>query len=356
MPRRIRALHDAVHECVPLSWTITMVDVEAGDDEPWPWAAHLTEQLRDVHLVQARHAGRVAALKAAWRHTRSEIVVLLELDTPAALDAVLPLVVPLVRGRAEVAVGSVRGGRRGWARRAFNGLLRLGFGADDPRSELVAARSDVLWPLLSKIKDDTLFLSTELMLLARHNRLRVREVPIDPDTRPGPIRRPLWPHFWALIRLSYAIVTGRADVPPFADGPGGAASFRATMLMKFFLFGVVGGLSGVLYVLVYLPLRDVSSPAVANFAALVAAALFNSEINRIWTFRRAKVARLGMHVKAFVLFAIHYALTTGAVLVLLLLDPDAGRTAELITLLSADLLMTVGRFIGLDKWVFRQPR
>lgn len=357
LPKRVRALYDVVHDCVPLSWSITIVDV-GGADDAWSWAAHLAEQLPGVHAARARPGGRGAALKAALRHTRAQIVVLLELDLPSALDALLPLVAPLVSGRADVSVGSVPAGSgRGIARRAYSGLLRFGFGAGDPRCGLAAARADALWPLLHKIGDDTPVLSTELLLLAKHNGLRVHEVPIDPDTLPDTGlggQRPGWSHIKMLIQLTHAMVTGRADIDRLPGRPANASSFPAVVLMKFTLFGIVGALSGVLYVLVYLPFREVSSPAVANFAALIAAALFNIEANRAWTFRKARVARLGMHVRSAILFVAHYVLTTGAVVILLLLDPAASKAAEVITLLAADLLMTVARFVGLEKWVFRR--
>lgn len=355
MIKRIRALHDVVHDCVPLSWTITIVDVD-GEDDTWPWVAHLTEQLQGVHAVRSWHGGRGAVLKAAWRHTRADIVVLLELDVPGALDALLPMVAPLVSGRADVAVGSVPGAGRGLVARTFSALLRLGFSAGDTRCGLFAARTEALRPMLNKIQDDAPYLSTELLVLARHNRLRVHEVPVDPAPTDGPPRRqrPEWAHLRTLIRLVHAVVSGRAEIGGLAGKAVDVPPLRAAALMKFAMFGVVGGLSGVLYVLVYLPLRDLSSPAVANFCALAIAALFNIEVNRVWTFGKAKVARIGMHVRSAMLFVAHYTLTTGAVFTLLAFNPDAGKTVEVITLLSADMLMTIARFIGLDKWIFRR--
>ncbi len=147
---------------------------------------------------------------------------------------------------------------------------------------------------------------------------------------------------------AYSEVTGRAH-------PGGALPPPwAVTGVRFVMFGIVGGLTGVLYVAIYLVLREWTPPAAANFAALAAAAVFNVEAHRVWTFRTARVAQLGMHVRSALLFVVDYAVTTGAVLVLPAVFPDAGRTGELVTLLGANLVMTIVRFVGLDRWIFRR--
>ena len=168
-----------------------------------------------------------------------------------------------------------------------------------------------------------------------------------PDAAPPPglLRAALDP---VVLARAYATVSGR-PVPGGLPPPE-----RLVVLLRFVLFGIVGGLSGVLYVLVYLPLREWSPSAVANFAALAAAAVFNIELNRWWTFAAVPVGRLGMHVRSALLFGLHYAVTTGAVLVLLAANPDVGPVAELVCLLAADLLMSVARFLGLDRWIFRR--
>ncbi|MGC5032746.1 GtrA family protein [Micromonospora sp. DT229] len=290
-------------------------------------------------------------------------------------EALVALLAPVLADDVDVAV-AVAADAPGTT---LDRLNRFAFGVGDTRVGMVAGRTTAMRPLLDGIAGDAQRVATSLALLARQAGWRVLDVPV-PAGRPGPsaTRQPLdapargqgpparqprgafarWRQLDALARATYAIVTGRArlDGSDTAMTPLPAAAPPAATVLKFVLFGIVGAISGVVYVLVYLPLREVTPPPVANLVALALAALFNIETNRAWTFRRNRVARFGMHVRSAMLFGAHYALTTGAVLVLLAVNPDASRITEVVTLFAADAAMTVARFVGLDKWVFGRGR
>jgi hypothetical protein len=121
----------------------------------------------------------------------------MDVDLSTRLPALLPLVAPLVSGHAAVAIGSrllpqstvERGFKREMLSRTYNALIRTAFrpGLHDAQCGFKAIRADVARKLLPLIEDTGWFFDTELLLLARHNHLRVVEVPVDwvddPDTR-----------------------------------------------------------------------------------------------------------------------------------------------------------------------------
>ena len=122
----------------------------------------------------------------------------MDVDLSTGLDALLPLVAPLVtgplrRGHRLAARRRRRrspaGPRRELISRSYNLLLRTVFATHfhDAQCGFKAVRADAAAALLPQIDDDEWFFDTELLLLAEHNGLRVHEVPVDwvddPDSR-----------------------------------------------------------------------------------------------------------------------------------------------------------------------------
>ena len=103
--RQHRTLHAYLTERFPFSWRITIVD-NASTDGTWLHAARLA---RDTAGVRARHLdrkGRGLALRTAWTASDAAVVAYMDVDLSTDLDALLPLVAPLVSGHSDVAIGS----------------------------------------------------------------------------------------------------------------------------------------------------------------------------------------------------------------------------------------------------------
>ena len=120
--------------------------------------------MRVVHLAEK---GRGRALRAAWSSTRADVVAYTDVDLSTDLDALLPLVAPLVSGHSDVAIGTrlvssahvVRGPKREVVSRSYNTLLRaaLRTGFTDAQCGFKAARADVARQLLPLVEDDGWF-------------------------------------------------------------------------------------------------------------------------------------------------------------------------------------------------------
>lgn len=128
---------------------------------------------------------------------------------------------------------------------------------------------------------------------------------------------------------------------------------RAKAVVKFVKFSIIGALSALLFMVIYVGLRALWPPAAANLVALLTAVIFNTEANRYWTFDRARVPRIQMHVKGAALILVAYLFTTGAVLGLQALHPRADRLAEATVVVVANGAMVVFRFVGLARWAIR---
>ncbi|MGN9836593.1 glycosyltransferase [Nonomuraea sp. H19] len=367
LPGCVRTLARFLEGGFPLPWRITIVD-NGSTDATWPVATALAGRFERVYARRIDIRGRGAALRTAWRDSPADIVAYMDVDLSTDLDALFPLVAAVASGHSEIAVGTRlapgartrRSLRREVVSRAYNALLRYGFGAafSDAQCGFKAARADVVRPLMNKIEDDAWFFDTELLLLAEHNGLRVHEVPVDwiedIDSRVRVVRTAI-DDLKGLARVAWSMSMGRARVEVTRSEPTPrhpdaiVARPRAVTLAKFMSFAAIGVVSVVLYSLIYLPLREFWSPATANLGALVLTGILNTEANRRWTFGR----RTAMRLRAAALFLANYVLTTMAVLAV---PPGAGRPAEVAAVVATYCLLIMIRFTALDRWVFSRSR
>ncbi|HEY0398177.1 MAG TPA: bifunctional glycosyltransferase family 2/GtrA family protein, partial [Acidimicrobiia bacterium] len=183
-------------ERFPLSWRITIAD-NASVDATWGIACRLARDVPGVRAVHLPEKGRGRALRAVWSTSSAPVVAYMDVDLSTDLDALLPLVAPLLSGHSDVAIGTrlargsrvVRGPKRELISRSYNLLLKavLGNGFSDAQCGFKAVRSDVAQALLPLVEDNGWFFDTELLVLAEHNGLRVHEVAVDwvddPDSR-----------------------------------------------------------------------------------------------------------------------------------------------------------------------------
>ena len=122
-------------------------------------------------------------------------------------------------------------------------------------------------------------------------------------------------------------------------------------------FAAVGALSTVLHLGLFAGLEQAGlASQLANGVALVIATIFNTALNRAWTFGVAGRERVvSHHGQALVIFAITYAATTLALAVLGRVAPEAGTVVETAVVAGANVLSTAVRFLAMKRWIFRTP-
>jgi putative flippase GtrA len=348
-------LHGYLTAHFPFAFRITVAD-NASTDATWPLARKLAEQLPRVRAVHLDQQGRGRALRHVWSGSDADVVAYMDVDLSTGLEALLPLVAPLLSGHSDLAIGSrlargaavVRGPRRELVSRCYNLLLRATLRArfSDAQCGFKAGRTEVVQALLPAVEDQAWFFDTELLLLAERSGLRIHEVPVDwvedPDSRVDVLRTAL-DDLRGMVRVGRRLVRG-------TPSPAG----MARQLPSFAAIGVVSTLA---YLALYWLLRTQASAMVANAAALLASAVANTSANRRWTFGvRGGPARLRQHLEGLAVFGLGLALTSGALWLLGLVAGDAGRMAEMAALVAANAAATLLRFVLLRSWVFHPRR
>ncbi|MFJ8470663.1 GtrA family protein [Kitasatospora sp. NPDC094011] len=119
-------------------------------------------------------------------------------------------------------------------------------------------------------------------------------------------------------------------------------------------FLVIGVLSTVFYLGLFVLARLFTDPQAANLIALAVSAVANTAANRRFTF--GVVGSQGMvrhQLQGAVAFLIGLGLSSGVLALLDRLVPHAARPVEVAGLVVANGLATVARFVLLKVWVFR---
>ena len=192
----VRRLHDYLGSDFPFPTVITIAD-NASRDGTLAVAQSLANELTRVRVVHLDKKGRGRALRAAWLQSDARVVAYMDVDLSTDLNALLPLVAPLLSGHSDIAIGSrlargarvTRGPKREIISRCYMLVLRLALGAHftDAQCGFKAARASVAKQLLPLVKDEAWFFDTELLILAQRAGMRVHEVPVDwtddPDSR-----------------------------------------------------------------------------------------------------------------------------------------------------------------------------
>ncbi|MFC5145241.1 glycosyltransferase [Streptomyces aureoversilis] len=376
----VRRLHAHLTATFPYGFRITVADNASTDRTPEVSAA-LDEAFDEVTAVRLEEKGRGRALHTVWSLSEAPVLAYMDVDLSTGLNAVLPLVAPLVSGHSDLAIGTrlaggsrvVRGPRREFVSRAYNVLLRTGLAArfSDAQCGFKAVRKDVAERLLPLVEDTGWFFDTELLVLAERAGLRIHEVPVDwvddPDSSVRIVRtaaddlRGVW-------RVGRALATGALPLDrlrrPFGDDPRDRAvpGVPRGLARQLLGFCAVGVLSTGFYLALYSLLRTATGPQAANAAALLLSALANTAANRRLTFGvRGRDRAVRHQAQGLVVFAIGLVLTSGSLAALHAAggspaaqgaSPGPSHGAELAVLVTANLAATVLRFLLLRAWVF----
>ncbi|HSS08397.1 MAG TPA: bifunctional glycosyltransferase family 2/GtrA family protein [Acidimicrobiales bacterium] len=358
----VRRLHRYLSERFPLTWVLTVAD-NASHDQTWGIACRLAAQLEGVRAVHLDEKGRGLALRATWSRSSATVVAYMDADLSTDLDALLPLVAPLLSGHSDIAIGSrlapgarvVRGPKREIISRGYNLVLKATLHNEfsDAQCGFKAVGADVARALLPLIEDNGWFFDTELLVLAEHNGLRIHEVPVDwvddPDSRVqvGPTAIDDLRGIWRMLRRFAA---GDGAIPPGAISGGDLTAGLSGQLVR---FAGIGAVTTAIFAVLFILLAGPLGPIAANVVALGLAGAVNVIANRRITFaRRGRPGRRRQYGAGLLVAAVPLGFTV-ATLVALGVAGVTSLSVDLAALMAVNAVATLARFELLRRWVFR---
>ena len=354
LAERVRALRRFLDTSFPFRTLVTVVD-NASTDQTFQVASQLAATTPGVAAMHLPRKGRGYALRQAWSTSRAPVVAYMDVDLSTSLDALLPLVAPLLSGQRDVMIGSrlargaevVRGPKRELISRAYNLVLKLTLRGrfSDAQCGFKAVRRDAAERLLPYVEDNAWFFDTELLVTAERLGLRIGEVPVhwvdDPDSR--------------VHIVSTAADDLRGVWRMLVRRPKGVRNMRsnevaADQLLRFAGVGVISTLG---YLFLFVAWRPLVGALAANAVAMAIATLFNTAVHRELSRTTDGQARRGrLYAVAGGLYAVSLAFTTLGLVVAQTVAPGA-LLPELVAITLANLAAAVFRFAVLRAWIFR---
>ncbi|MHB1309461.1 MAG: dolichyl-phosphate beta-glucosyltransferase [Limisphaerales bacterium] len=182
----------------------------------------LDGRARRMRVQRGIEPGRGRALRTAWLASEADLMCYMDVDLSTDLACLPELIGPLMRGEADLAIGSrllpasrtTRGLKREVLSRGYSRLLRwaLGLGIRDAQCGFKAITREAARVLLPQVQDEGWFFDTELLWLAQRGGWRIREIPVtwvdDPTTTVK-----LLPTIWRDLRGVWRLRRCRNRVP-----------------------------------------------------------------------------------------------------------------------------------------------
>ena len=127
----VTALRTYLDTSFPFSATVTIAD-NASTDDTWRIASRLAATCRASTPSTSTRRDGAGPCGPRGRRARRPVVAYMDVDLATGLDALLPLVAPLLSGHSDLAIGTrlapgahvVRGTQREFISRGYNLLLR----------------------------------------------------------------------------------------------------------------------------------------------------------------------------------------------------------------------------------------
>lgn len=196
LERTVAEVRAYLQESFPYRWRIVIVSNGSADgtDE---LAAGLSARHEDVDFLALALRGRGRALRHAWTRSDADAVCYFDVDLSTSLVFLRPLIEAILEEGYDVATGSRllpgsqtnRSVRREAISRIYNRIIRLVFRTSlkDAQCGFKAISRNAIGRILPRVKDESWFFDTELLVLAENEGLSVKEIPVvwreDPDSR-----------------------------------------------------------------------------------------------------------------------------------------------------------------------------
>lgn len=148
----------------------------------------LTGQNARLKFLAYEQAGKGAAIKQGFGQSQADILVYMDIDLAVALEDIPKLIQPILDNQADLAFGSRMAAESNTNRSFFRGLsskiyillskIILNHQFSDLQCGFKAINKQAFEKILPNIKDNRWFFDTELIIFAKKENFKIKEIPV----------------------------------------------------------------------------------------------------------------------------------------------------------------------------------
>ncbi len=220
----------------PCQWRVVIVD-NGSTDGTDAVARALVAEHAEVQFLQLPQRGRGRALRHAWTQGDADVMCYTDVDLSTELEALPKMIHGIAMEGFDLATGSrllrdsrtTRSNLREFISRCYNLFVKavLWTSFSDAQCGFKAISRQAATELLPRVRDESWFFDTELLVLAEKHGYRIADIPVewieDDDSRVK-IVRTAWDDIKGVFRVRWTLWTGsghpaKAPVRALRDRP-----------------------------------------------------------------------------------------------------------------------------------------
>ena len=169
-------------------WKVVVAD-NGSTDKTIKIVKKQKEKYSNLEYFHLKKPGKGLSIKKAWQNYLSDINIFMDADLATELKFIMPLIKGITKEQYDLTIGSryhkqsecKRSLMRSIYSKFYNLILKIFFNIKltDTHCGFKALSKSAVQKIVPKIKNNGLFFDTELLVLARHHNLTIKEIPVN---------------------------------------------------------------------------------------------------------------------------------------------------------------------------------
>jgi len=169
-------------------WKVVVAD-NGSTDKTIRIVKKQKQKYSKLEYFHLKKSGKGLAIKKAWQDYLSDVNIFMDADLATELKFTIPLINGITKEKYDLTIGSryhkqsqcKRSLMRSMCSKFYNFILKISFNIKltDTHCGFKALSKSAVQKIIPKIKNNGLFFDTELLVLARHYNLNIKEIPVN---------------------------------------------------------------------------------------------------------------------------------------------------------------------------------
>lgn len=188
LDKSVSKLYQFLKKRISHQWQITIADNGSNDDTALI-AQVLIGRWKNINYKFIKSKGRGLALHESWKNSSAKVLCYMDIDMSSDLSSFDELITPILNNSYDIVIGSRllntalvnRSIFREIISRCYNIILKMFFPSlkiSDSQCGFKAFSNCSINKILPYVKNKNWFFDSELLILAKYNNLKIKEIPV----------------------------------------------------------------------------------------------------------------------------------------------------------------------------------